>query len=145
MATVTGTLNNLGLLAFSAADGASIAFILSTAAATSDLRVIATRPVEVTPDPVTGQFSVNLAATDKMTPLAWYDVVITWLDSDGGYVGQDRFTKVAVPSDGGDLATLIAMSPGWLSVFYQATEPDPWPIGATWVNTATGDIERRIA
>jgi len=61
---------------------------------------------EVTPDPETGDFTINLTQTTNMVKDAWYDVSVKWLGNDTpliGYLG----IRIRVPSSGGEMNQLF--------------------------------------
>lgn len=69
----------------------------------------ATRPLTVTPDTSTGVWVVTLEQTDQVTPLVWYDIVLTWLDPAGNFVSKDYVPwRLYVPAEGGNFTDLIS-------------------------------------
>ena len=154
MATVTGTLNDVGL-GHLADKEPEMQFTLSEIA-TSPQGLFATDPVTVIPDE-DGAFTVSLEPTETMHQRRYYRLAVRWLDSAGNFVKVDfPDWRVQVPAVGGDLSDLIpnyaSDGAGWnpLMVFFSPTEPDPWPVGSYWVDssidTATsGDVRYRKA
>lgn len=48
-----------------------------------------TRPIEVTPA-ADGTFTVVLQSSTLITPITWYEITITWLDSAGNFISLDE-------------------------------------------------------
>ena len=142
MALVSGTLNdaNLGHLAGRAP---KLIFTLSEPA-TSDAGMFVTEPIIVTPNS-NGAFVVDLEPTETMHQKRHYDLSVQWLDAAGNFIKVDfPDWDIFVPRGGGAFPDLI---PGFTSnpfmIFWQATEPNPWPVGTVWVNSITGDVLRK--
>lgn len=127
-------------------EGLVIVFTPSGNATTTDGNFLATRPIRVTPD-TDGNWWVDLVDIDHMHQNVWYTVTLEWLNPDAGYTDKDfPQWRIYVP-DGDqnftDLVTATASNP--LMVFWQPTAPDPWPLQMVWVNTITGDVNRKVA
>ena len=144
MPTVTGNLSDFGLQSL-AAYSPEVRFVPSSVAVEGP-RLLATRPVVATPD-ARGFFAVTLASNEAMTPATWYELQIVWLEpGDGsGYAAADfPDLRLHVPITGGAIANLLRVpATNALLVAFQPTEPDPWPVGLTWVNSVTGDLIRK--
>ena len=143
MALVTGTLRDFQVLgAWALNNAAQVEFIPSNAAFSgADLR--ADDVIIATVD-AGGSFSASLAPTASLQPAGThYRVRIRWLGS-----RTDKVTNVPgrllVPGAGGNIGALLEQSPGMEFVFWQPTQPDPWPVGSIWVNTVTGDVRRMV-
>ena len=154
MATISGTLNDCGL-GHLVGKAPTLKFTLNNPAA-SPAGLFTTEPVSVTPDGA-GVFSVTLEPTETMYQNRHYSLTVTWLDSAAEF-NKANFPdwRIVVPVAGGTFSDLIANytndSGGWnpLMVFWQATEPDPWPLGSVWADTSidtltSGDVRRRKA
>jgi len=142
MAIVSGTLSDFGLTPLAGFQPTII--FTPSGVGVSGTRLLATRPIQVTPNP-DGQFQLDLMSTDDITPATWYEVQIRWLEPSGGYSHIDFVDwKLFVPAAGGPLGNLLrAPSNNQLLVIWQATEPNPWPVGVVWANTTTGDLLRK--
>lgn len=143
MATVTGSLLDFGMTSL-VQRSPQIAFVPSGAAAASGT-ILAATPVTVTPDNL-GNFSVILQPTSELLADAWYTIRITVLDSAGNFTHIDfPEWKIRVPDAGGVISDLIgdATAVNASFVYWQPTEPDPWPVGTIWVNSVTGDVNRK--
>lgn len=144
MALVTGTLTdfNLGSLA-----ALNVRMIFTPSGTGLDgSRVFAARPTTVTPA-ASGAFSVDLQPTVTMTPARWYTLRIEWAEPGGGYTAADfPDFRIGVPVEGGVLAELVnAPITNAYMTAWQENQPDPWPIGLTWIRPTTGDAKRRDA
>jgi hypothetical protein len=154
MATITGTLYDCGLGNL-VGKAPTLKFTLSNPA-TSSAGLFVTEPISVTPN-ASGAFSMTLEATATMNQNRYYNLSVTWLDSAAAFNRVDfPDWRIVIPIVGGTLSDIIANytndSGGWnpLMVFWQTTEPNPWPIGSVWVDTSidtptSGDIRRRKA
>ncbi len=110
----------------------------------------AARPILVRPA-ADGSFSVNLIATETMMPAAWYVMRFRWrepsLTGQAGFVAYDfpEF-RLVTAAGGGDLTKWLNVPfDNLLMVITEPAPPDPWPIGAIWLNTGSGDYFRRRA
>lgn len=148
MAIVTGTLTDCGLDHL-VGRSPKLIFTLSEPA-TSGSNVFVTEPIEVTPN-ASGAFSVDLAQNATMDQVAWYNLAVSWLDSGGNFIKVDfPDWKLFVNAGGGPISLQIPnYTPNPYMVFWQPTEPDPWPHGSVWVDTSvdtptSGDINRKV-
>ena len=146
MATVTFTAQDANLQSM-VGKSLMLTFTLSDPA-TSGASLFLTDPVVVVVGE--GTNSVVLQDNETMDQIRVYKIKATWLDVAGGYVSVDYPDwELFVPVAGGNLASLIPRySNNPYMVFWQATEPNPWPVGTVWVdtsvNTATsGDVLRK--
>jgi hypothetical protein len=91
-------------------------------------------------------FSFTITSSDILRPPRPYVFRVQWLDSEGGLSREDRWDNVWVPPGSFDIADLIGQEGvGPTQVFWQDTEPSPFPLRAYWVNTITDDIYQRTA
>lgn len=118
-----------------------LSFQLSRPGASTAGLMQTTAPVTVTPD-VNGDFMVRLVPNDLIKGNTHYRVVATWLDS-AGQLGRSDGYDIFVPISGGEVSVLIGGRLLPAQVYWQATRPVPWPTGAVWVNTITGDVLRK--
>jgi len=146
MATVTFTAQDCNLQSM-VGKSLKLTFTL-TDPATTGASLFLTDPIVVTV--ADGTNSVVLQDTETMDQLRYYRVAATWLDAAGGYVSVDYPDwNLFVPIGGGNLSALIPQSANNpYMIFWQETEPNPWPVGTVWVdtsvNTATsGDVQRK--
>jgi hypothetical protein len=154
MATVTGTLYDCGLGNL-VGKAPTLKFTLNDPS-TAALGIYATAPISFTPNGA-GAFTGALVDTETMHQRRYYTLTVTWLDSAANFNRVDfPGWKIFVPIAGGKLQDLIANysndGGGWnpMMVFWQPTEPDPWPLGSVWVDTSidtstSGDVRRRKA
>ncbi|WP_030143865.1 hypothetical protein [Mycetocola saprophilus] len=105
-------------------------------------KMLTTRPVKADLK-ADGSFTVELVSMEEIAGQAKYIASVTWLDEAGNYQAQDLFSFFA-QQGGGDI-TDGANGEGWspAHVFWQAERPDPWPAGWIWVDSTTGDVNRR--
>ena len=142
MPLITGTLSDFGLNTLS--DYLPTIVFTPSSVALVGGRVLATRPIHVTPNAV-GYFEVELAATDTLEPTVWYEMQVRWLEPGGGYSHIDFVDfRLHVPPQGGTLLDLLrTTTTNRLLVIWQEAEPNPWPVGVVWANPATGDLLRK--
>lgn len=149
MATVTGTLTDCGL-GHLTGKAPQLVFTLS-GSATDGSNLYATDPITVTPG-TDGTWSISLAPTETMQQSRYYTLSVRWLDAAGNFIKVDvPDWQIFVPTAGGtitDITQNYTSNP--LMVIYQATQPDPWPIGFVWLDTSvdtstSGDLKRRTA
>lgn len=142
MALVTGTLSDFNLASLASLNVRMVFTPSGTGLSSS--RIMAPRPISVVPNP-SGSFSVELAPTVSLTPACWYELRIEWAEPGGGYSAADfPDFRIVVTVEGGPLINMIDVPvTNAYMVAWQETAPDPWPVGLTWVNTITGDINRR--
>ena len=150
MASVTVKARDCNLEAF-VGRGLELAFTLSDPATAGDLLLL-TDPI-VVPINTTASVSVVLQDTETMDETRHYSISATWLDPANSYVRRDfPAWELFVPIAGGSLPALIAnySSNNPFMVYWQTAEPNPWPVGTTWVDTSvdtatSGDVRRRTA
>lgn len=109
--------------------------------------ILSARPI-ISPVAIyTGFFTVELAANDRVIgDDSWYDVVIVYRNGVGVPIGFDEIPhRLYVTQAGGNITDLLQAVPGPMQVFWQPAEPSPWPVGAIWVSTITGLVQRRKA
>ena len=142
-AVYTGNYVDCGLTAL-AAFQPKLEFVLSEESFSMDGQLLSTRPVTVTPSATVGAFSVSLVPNDLIRGNTTYKIRATYLDAAGNFTSIDLFSFYA--REGGGKVTDM-MPSGFIPalVFWQPTEPDPWPIGSIWVNSITDDVRRRVA
>lgn len=144
MALVTGTLRDFQVAgAWANTHAAQVEFVPSNAAFSGpDLRA---DDVIVATIDSGGAFSVSLASTASLQPAGThYRVRIRWLGGERGGMVTKVPGKLYVPGAGGNIGLLLEQSPGAEFAFWQPTQPDPWPVGAIWVNSVTGDVTRKV-
>jgi hypothetical protein len=145
MATVTGTLSDFGYA--SLAPYQPVVTFTPTGPGVQGGRLLAAKPVSLSPGAGTGYFEVDLAPTEGIVPETWYQISISWLDTNAGWIEKNFVgTKLEVPELGGPIGYLVKSPPTPPPfVAWQPTAPDPWPIGLVWVNSITGDVNRRVS
>ena len=137
MALVTGTAADCNLAGVETL-GLELVFTLNDAA-TSDSGIFIDKPVVV--PVVNGAWSADLQPTEMMWQQRFYKVSARWLDGLGASFPD---WELHVPPAGGSFPELIVgYSQNPYMIFWQPTEPSPWPVGATWANTVTGDLFRK--
>lgn len=138
MPVVTGVLSDFGLATL-AAFNPEIVFTPS-GPAISATRLLATKPIKVTPDP-DGSFSLTLAPTNSMHPVTWYTISVQWLDSAGGYIGIDfPDWQLFIDNAGGNIIDLLNIPANPAQVWVSTTAPDNPTPGLWWLNPTTGDL-----
>lgn len=142
MARITGTAGDCNLAAVESF-GLELIFTLSAPAVSgSSLRI--TRPI-VVPVLDDGSWLVTIPDTETMQQARYYTMQAQWLDPVQG-MGRVDFPdfELRVPVGGGAFSELVSGSMNNpLMVFWQTEEPDPWPVGAVFINTNSGDIYRK--
>lgn len=120
--------------------------VVPSAESSSFGQLLSTVEIPVDLDPVDNSFSFNLISSDELRPPLPYGFRLQWLNGEGIPVGQDLWSNVWVPDGAWDISDLLgAVGVSQTQIFWQATEPDPFPIGSYWANTITGDVNRRKA
>lgn len=144
MALVTGTLTDFNLASLSDLNVRMV--FTPSGTGLVGTKIFAPRPISVVPNSA-GAFAVELVPTVNLTPACWYELRIEWAEPGGGYSAADfPDFKLSVPLEGGIISELVntPITNAYM-VAWQPNEPDPWPVGLTWANTASGDIIRRDA
>ncbi|ANP74549.1 hypothetical protein PA27867_3631 [Cryobacterium arcticum] len=141
-ATYTGTLADAGLNPITAS-APQLTFRLENEA-TSGRYLVVRKPVPAT-ILYDGTFFVALQPSDELLGEGngRYIARAEWLDPIQGYSSMDLFTFFA-RAGGGEIAGMRDDLATWnpAQVFWQGSEPSPWPVGWVWVNTTTGDAKR---
>ena len=132
MPLVTGTLTDFGLQPLTGAQPELI--FTPQEPATKNGRLLATRPIVVTPQP-SGYFEVDLISTVGVVPATWYEVTIRWVDPASGF-DHVRW-RLTVPDGGGQIGTLLA-APAGPGTFYAGRERPPVD-GKIWLDTSGTD------
>lgn len=142
-AVYTGNYVDCGLGAL-AAFQPKLEFILSKESFSTDGQLLSTRPVSVTPATGDGAFTVFLVPNDLIQGDTTYKIRATYLDAASNFTSLDLFSFYA-RSSGGKVTDMLPVGFTPSLVFWQPEEPDPWPVGAIWVNSITDDVQRRTA
>ena len=147
MAIVTGKLTDCGLQSM-AGKAINLVFTLNEPSSAGGAFLV-TEPIAAV---FTGtNFTVTLQDTETLDQAGrFYSVSATWLDSAGMFVKVDfPDWRLFVPVVGGTLSDLVVnFSPNPYLVYWQATQPDPWPVKSVWVDTSidtatSGDVLRK--
>lgn len=142
-AVYTGSYVDCGLEAL-AAYQPKLEFVLSKESFSTDGRLLSTRPVVVVPATGSGAFVVQLVPNDLIRGDTTYLIRATYLDAAGNFTSIDLFSFFA-RSSGGSITDMMPNGFRPSLVYWQPEEPDPWPIGAIWVDSDTDDVRRRTA
>jgi hypothetical protein len=143
MANVIGMLTDITSWPMDSARGI-VSFALE-APGLSPAALLTTRPHIAIPN-AQGVFSADLVPTYDMPGNAGYRVVTTWLNGEDIPVGKDVYPELLyVPMEGGSVPVLLNRAPGPMQAIYSPYEPEPWPLGAVWINTLTWDVSRKDA
>ena len=98
----------------------------------------------VSVDPVTGAWSMFLAATEGMAQDRYYTVTGTALDADGGFTKVDYFPwQIRVPEGTWKFTDLVRDWSSPLAVGISTTPPALLP--AFWLDPITGNFSRKTA
>ena len=118
MPAVTGSLNTITGIPLADSRDAVIRFTLNQGNVRNNSRVIPDMWYDVTPNPDTGEFEVQLQQTTDMFLDAWYEVSVHFQQSPSStnasgmamisYLGL----RIRVPSSGGDIAELVDFGAG---------------------------------
>jgi hypothetical protein len=139
--TISGNVSDFGLQPL-AGLSLRLEFWPSSAAGGSGNQLLATEPGRVTPDS-SGDFSVPLAITEGLTPDAWYELVIVWLNPDGGLHRQDEYPgKLRIPIVGGSLSSILAASRA--SGYVAVTTDTPSVPAPYWLDPVSGTLYQLI-
>lgn len=118
MATVTGNLKDITGGLMDSREGI-VQFTLNQGnIRVSGDNVVPDNTRGATPDPSTGEFSINLEPTDQMALDAWYTISVLWLQQDdSGFKKPAALAsyldlKIRVPSSGGSIGQLIDPTAG---------------------------------
>src|SRR5690554_2772390 len=118
MATVTGNLKDITGGSLNSREGI-IQFTLNQGnIRVGNDNVIPDNTRAAVPDPITGEFSINLEPTVEMALDAWYLLSVLWLQQDdGGFKKPAALTsyvdlKIRVPSSGGTIGQLMGGAEG---------------------------------
>lgn len=128
--------------------------ILVPSGATISSAVIHAPREIVIPTSVTdGSWTEDLIVTTTTATPSWLEVRLRWRNPDmfgpgNGFV-EMRFPgwRLHVPPGGGAFHELVDTGDGTvnpLMIFWQPTEPDPFPMRAFWGNTLTGLISQKV-
>lgn len=119
-------------------------FILSEESFSLDGQLLSKNPVVVTPTTGEGVFAVPLVPNDLIRGNTEYMIRATYTNAASRVIKLDLFSFFA-RLGGGKVADMG--TPGFIPalVFWQPTEPDPWPVGSIWVNSITDDVNQKVA
>ncbi|RFA12176.1 hypothetical protein B7R22_17260 [Subtercola boreus] len=133
MPVVTGTLKDFGAATLAAF--APKLYFIPSGAAVGGATLYANKPVVCVPA-ANGDFSVELAANETLSPQTWYTLSIIWLDPDTGFTGQiDTDWRLFVPQGGGEFVRIIEAPSNPAQIWF-GPEPPTIPTDYTgWVDT----------
>lgn len=142
MPVVTGNLREAGagkLLELRA----ELYFLLSGPTTSLDGEVIITQKVKADVDWTTGDFTVDLATTEGMSPIRWYTGLVIRHDRFGAGPRPDELPwKLFVPSEGGNFVDLLEY-PRMSALVWVASTPEPNAArGSLWFNPTTQELQR---